>query len=255
MPENQPPEMFIEYMDLQTLIQMMVRENPKDHDLQTLEQSMTRFGYVMPLMIDEQTNKIGAGHGRLLKLRDLYRRDPKSPPERIKAQDGHWFVPVIREISFTNYDELMAYLVADNRITEIGGWSDDLLAEILGEIFEVQGAAGLEGTGFTDQEVKDLLNIAEADQDTTPEETLYDRVVQIKPQQEYVVISCESAEDWEHLKMLLGLRMVPRGGYPSRSPFYRESTQRVITAPAFFDIVEGLARGLPETEEDPDASV
>ncbi len=45
--------------------------NSKDHDVGEISKSVSRFGFVEPLIIDERTGKLVAGHGRLKTLRAL----------------------------------------------------------------------------------------------------------------------------------------------------------------------------------------
>ena len=47
------------------------------------------------------------------------------------ADDGQWLVPVQRGIAFRDEGEAQAYLVADNRHVELGGWDDSMLADVL----------------------------------------------------------------------------------------------------------------------------
>ena len=53
----------IEYLPLSSL--KPARRNPKRHDLGTLDQSLDRFGFVAPIILDERTKRIVAGHGRM----------------------------------------------------------------------------------------------------------------------------------------------------------------------------------------------
>ena len=53
--------------------------NPKDHDLSLIQGSISRFGFVSPILIDETTGKIVAGHGRLESLQKL-KQSGQPPP-------------------------------------------------------------------------------------------------------------------------------------------------------------------------------
>ena len=64
-------ELRIEYMPLRE-----VRgwdRNPKGHDTAELEESFKRFGFVTPLILDEGTGQLVAGHGRLEALVEIGR--------------------------------------------------------------------------------------------------------------------------------------------------------------------------------------
>ena len=70
----------IEYMPLDKL-QRWPR-NPKAHDLGALHVSINRFGFITPLIVDERTGKLAAGHGRLDALQQMKARGA-DPPARI----------------------------------------------------------------------------------------------------------------------------------------------------------------------------
>lgn len=105
--------------------------NPKLHDGARLDESLTRFGFVNPLVLDESTGRIVAGHGRLEALTRLQAAG-KAAPQRIQVSpEGVWMVPVLRGISFSTEQEAEAFLVADNRLVELGGWDETALSEML----------------------------------------------------------------------------------------------------------------------------
>lgn len=140
----------IEYVPLSELTRH--ERNPKEHDLGEIRASVRRFGYTSPILIDEKSQKIVAGHGRLDTLIEMRKRG-ENPPERIKVKGEEWIVPVIKGVSFEDDKEAEAYLLADNRLTEIGGWNDEVLGEILKDHEE-----NLWGLGFTGDNLEDLLD-------------------------------------------------------------------------------------------------
>jgi hypothetical protein len=87
--------------------------NPKLHDLSTLGDSVRRFGFIQPLLIDERSGQLVAGHGRLETLLKM-QSEGSDPPDRVKKKGKSWLLPVIRGISFENDREAEAYLLADN---------------------------------------------------------------------------------------------------------------------------------------------
>ena len=48
--------------------------NPKDHDLGAISRSVNRFGFTAPVIIDERTGYLAAGHGRIEHPRSLHHR-------------------------------------------------------------------------------------------------------------------------------------------------------------------------------------
>jgi len=98
------------------------------------------------MIVDDRTGRLVVGHGRLESLRKA-KAEGKEPPDRIRVQNGEWFVPVVLGVAFANDREAEAYLLADNQTTILGGWDDGELKRIIEEL----GNAGeLTGTGFED---------------------------------------------------------------------------------------------------------
>ncbi len=146
-------QISIQYMPLSEL--RVADRNPKMHSGMVLDESIERFGYVQPITLNEATGKLVAGHGR---LESLSRRKAAGapPPERVELrEDGEWLIPVVRGISFADEREAQAYLLADNRISEIGGWNYVDLDSTLKEI------GNLTGSGFSEAEMRDINAKAE----------------------------------------------------------------------------------------------
>lgn len=162
-------EIRIEYMALEELVRWP--RNPKLHDWDTLGASIRRFGFVQPLTVDERSGRLVAGHGRLEALQKMA-EDGSAPPERVKTDsEGRWLVPVIRGVGFSSEQEAQDYLLVDNRAVERGGWDDKLLAALLQET--QQNVGGLASVGFSEKELKQLLDatseIAPVTREKTPE--------------------------------------------------------------------------------------
>jgi hypothetical protein len=99
-----------------------------------------------------------AGHGRKEAYEGL-KVAGKPPPARVRvAPDGDWLVPVLRGAAFKDDKEAEAYLLADNRVGELGGWDDLALADMLVELSPSDGEM-LAGTGF-DQSLVDGIQAA-----------------------------------------------------------------------------------------------
>ena len=99
--------------------------------------SIERFGFVNPVLIDEN-NQIIAGHGRVAAAKRF----------------GWETVPTLR-VDHLNEVEKRAYVLADNRLAEEAGWDREMLS------IELQGLIDLdfsiELTGFDMAEVDLLL--------------------------------------------------------------------------------------------------
>jgi len=142
----------IEYMPLEKIKRW--ERNPKDHDLGALHQSIDRFGFVAPLIIDGKNGKLVAGHGRLDALQQMKTSGSK-PPKGIIVEKDSWLVPV-REYQFKNNQEREAYSLADNRLVELGGYNEEQLAQVLSDL-AASGEELLIGTGFDGNDIDNLL--------------------------------------------------------------------------------------------------
>ena len=76
-------------------------------------------------------------------------------PDRIKEEDGEWLVPVLKGISFEDEMEAQAYLIADNQLTNLGGWNTSTLVDNLQEL--VTGGFSLDGIGFDLDDLETLV--------------------------------------------------------------------------------------------------
>ncbi len=160
-------ELKIQYEDLDDIVG--ADNNPKDHDLGVLYQSMQRFGFTNPVIMNESTGKLLAGHGRLQTLQ-MMKDNGEKAPDRIQVQKDieddrieFWYVPVLYGISMSNVAEAQAYLIADNRLTELGGWKPVDLMDSLTDILEETGK--LDGTGYDLDDIETILGDMERDLD------------------------------------------------------------------------------------------
>ena len=95
-----------------------------------------------------ETGKLLAGHGRKKAL-ELMRRKELTIPDRLKEEDGDWLVPVVSGVQFDTEEEAMAYIIADNRLVELGGWNTPELLEAIAEIQE--SSPDLDDIGFNEE--------------------------------------------------------------------------------------------------------
>jgi DNA modification methylase len=133
--------------------------NARKHSKKQIRQiavSLKAFGFNVPILVDRYGNVI-AGHGRLLACREL----------------GITEVPTLCLEHLTEA-QIRAFMIADNRLTEIANWDDRLLAEQLQELSLLDLDFDIEVTGFEMGEID--LRIAsledEAEPDDDPADTL-----------------------------------------------------------------------------------
>ena len=128
--------------------------NPKEHDESVIGASMGRFGFMEPVVIDGRTGYLVSGHGRTKTLRQRFEAGD-DPPEGVRVlPDGSWQVPAVTGWSSADDFEAEAALVALNRTTELGGWSDESLLDLLDDLSGSD--VGLDGIGFSEDDLDDL---------------------------------------------------------------------------------------------------
>ena len=108
-----------------------------DEQVTRIASSIKEFGFTNPILIDGD-NGIIAGHGRLMAAKKLGLRE----------------VPTI-ELSGMTDAQKRAYILADNKLALDAGWDEELLRL---EFEELRGGAiDLELTGFSLDEINDIL--------------------------------------------------------------------------------------------------
>ena len=108
-------------------------KNARQHTAKQIRQiasSIEVFGFNVPILVDADLNVI-AGHGRLLACKRL----------------GWSEVPTIR-LEHLSESQRRAFMLADNRLTEIASWGDRLLAEQLQVLSSVELDFDIETIGF-----------------------------------------------------------------------------------------------------------
>lgn len=160
----------IELMGLSKILP--AKKNVKAHDVGAINDSLSRFGYVEAIALDERTERLIAGHGRVDTLKAM-RKDKQKPPPGVEvAGDGEWLIPVQRGWASADDDEAIAYLIASNRTPELGGWDQAALNPMLIRLAKA-GADALKGTGFDRDDVDRILtearkNKGQTDPDDVP---------------------------------------------------------------------------------------
>ena len=116
--------------------------NPRTHTKEQVRQiarSIETFGWTNPILIDGSGGVI-AGHGRLEAAKLL----------------GVDRVPTIR-LADMSEAQIRAYVIADNRLAELAGWDDELLAIELQALSEIDLDFDIEITGFAMAEIDTLI--------------------------------------------------------------------------------------------------
>lgn len=123
------------HLKIELLAIRLLTPNPRNARTHTPKQisqigvAIKRFGWLVPIVIDEN-NMILAGHGRW------------EAAKKMRLAE----VPVIRA-SFLSDADRRAFVLAENRISQLSGWNDDILQAELKALFE--DGYELEITGFS----------------------------------------------------------------------------------------------------------
>lgn len=151
-------ELRVEYTALSEL--QAAKRNPKNHDLDSIRASLERFGVAaVAAVLNEKDGHMVAGHGRCTVLRAMHEEGVKAPARVNVREDGEWLVPVLRGVSFDTEQEAEAFLLADNRIGEAGGWDEVNLKALLSDLSD---GDAVDGIGWSSEEINELLNIGGA---------------------------------------------------------------------------------------------
>jgi DNA modification methylase len=133
--------------------------NPRTHtpdQIEKIAESIKAFGFVSPLIVDPNGQLI-AGHGRLAaaKLQGLER------------------VPVVR-LDHLNDAQTKALRITDNRLAELAGWDQDLLAIEFSSLIEIESESELnfelEITGFSFGAIDQTIEAAKKNDSPDPDD-------------------------------------------------------------------------------------
>src|SRR3990170_872773 len=115
-----------------------------DSQVAQIAASIAEFGFNSPILVDTNAGII-AGHGRLLAARKL----------------GLTEVPVII-LDHLSETQKRAYIIADNKLAELAGWNEEILAAEFADLEREGFDLGL--TGFSNAELEALLADENRDQ-------------------------------------------------------------------------------------------
>jgi len=117
--------------------------NPREHSPEQIEEiaeSIRRYGFLVPVIVNEKQGKVLAGNGRVAAAQRLGLRE----------------VPVVG-VGHLSEAEQLAFIVADNTIATHATWNEEVLAEYFTEI-ERLGLDPAAMTFFSEEEVEAILS-------------------------------------------------------------------------------------------------
>ena len=124
-----------------------------ENQVNQIAASITEFGFTNPILVDGAKGII-AGHGRLMAAKKL----------------GLTEVPVVI-LDHLSEAQKRAYIIADNKLAENAGWDEEILANELADLKDLD--FDLDLIGFEDQELEKLFsNLYESDEDKEQEENI-----------------------------------------------------------------------------------
>lgn len=212
----------LEYIALADLVPH--DRNARTHSKKQLKQiadSITRFGFTNPVLVDGN-NSIAAGHGRVEAAKLL----------------GMTRVPALCLEHMTEAEK-RAYVIADNRLAELAGWDNNLLALEFETIAELDHEFELALTGFDPAEIEALLN--GLDQENPQEEPV--EIAESAP------VVTRLGDTWN-----LGDHVITCGDATNLEVYRRllddEKAQMVFTDPPYNVPVNGHICGLGKVQHD-----
>jgi hypothetical protein len=129
-----------------------------DEQVEQLTKSIKQFGFNNPILVQDDLTVV-AGHGRLLAAKKL----------------GLEKVPVIK-LKHLSKEQVKAYVLADNKLALNAGWDDEILkAELLA--IQEAGEVDMEAIGFSDEEMKALIDGVEVEDDTEKDRAEYTKKI------------------------------------------------------------------------------
>lgn len=152
------PQLALQYLSTDQLIPYA--RNARTHSraqIQQLANSIQAFGFINPVVIDEQY-MIVAGHARVLAAKQL----------------GLEEIPTVRVEHLTEAEK-RAYILADNKIAENAGWNLELLQIEIEYLTQIDLDVDIELTGFSPPEIDLLLTAAEGEDAEPPPPPLPER--------------------------------------------------------------------------------
>lgn len=186
--------------------------NPRNNldAIDKVAESLKAFGWQQPIVVDRDYIVI-VGHTRLLAAKQL----------------GYEKVPVVVADKLKD-EQVKAYRLADNKVSEFSVWNGAALDEELDAILNID----MSDFGF-DLSLDDVL--PEVEDETSPEVNFTEELLE---ENNYIVLKFDNSVDWLQAQTVFGLETVK--ALHSKPNFEAKGTGRVIDgAKAINDLIGG----------------
>lgn len=186
--------------------------NPRNNldAIDKVAESLKAFGWQQPIVVDRDYIVI-VGHTRLLAAKQL----------------GYAKVPVVVADKLKD-EQVKAYRLADNKVSEFSVWNGAALDEELDAILNID----MSDFGF-DLSLDDVL--PEVEDETPPEVNFTEELLE---ENNYIVLKFDNSVDWLQAQTVFGLETVK--ALHSKPNFEAKGTGRVIDgAKAINDLIGG----------------
>lgn len=189
--------------------------NARTHSNKQIElicNSLKEFGFINPVIIDEN-NVILVGHGRIEAAKVL----------------GIETAPFRRITNLTD-DQKRAYILADNKLSDLGGWNEDILAAELENINLDMGAFGFDSFNIDISEPETPPEFA--DDGFTPPDDSEEIESRVKPGEIWRLgehlLYCADSTDKQNVEKLLNV-----GGYSLAENDKQPAPELLCTDPPY----------------------
>lgn len=181
--------------------------NPREGDTEAIRRSLRRFGQKKPIVARD----LGKGKAfQIVAGNHLWAAMKEEEMETIAAS-----------VSRMSDEDAQAYLIADNRTAELGGYNEVDLAQILGEL---RSRGDLEGTGYNDRQVEQFLARVEREMEGDRPELEFSS--ELMEEHQFLVLYFDNALDWKSAIDSLGISTVK--AWDATSSYERKGIGRVV---------------------------
>lgn len=181
--------------------------NPREGDVGAIAESLRRFGQQKPIVVQESTRYIVAGN-------HLW-----------KGAKALGWSEVAANVVEMDDKTAEAYLIADNRTSELGSYDEEALGDLLRKIAQ---EGNLRGTGYDGDDVDEFLrDLEKSGGPKVPAEIEF--ATELLESHNYVVLYFDNDLDWNSARTKFGIETVRA---PDATDSYdRKGIGRLIPGP------------------------